>query len=68
MDNPGAPKPTCTVQPFNDVTIGNQFCGEITWLKGQNITTGYDGNLFKPNDKVSRAAMAAFLFRLVTNP
>ena len=36
----------------------------VAWLKTQHITTGCDGNLFKPTDKVTRGAMAAFLYRL----
>jgi len=65
LDHPGVTtKPTCTAAPFLDVAVGSQFCGEIAWLKTQHITTGYDGNLFKPTDKVTRGAMAAFLYRL----
>ncbi|RIJ69439.1 hydrolase [Nakamurella silvestris] len=56
--------PTCTSAPFADVPVGSQFCGEISWLKTQNITTGYAGNKFQPGEKISRQAMAAFLYRL----
>ena len=64
LKNPGVAKPVCSTRPFSDVTISNQFCGEIEWFKAQKITTGYDGGLFKPGNKVDRQAMAAFLFRL----
>jgi len=64
VQHPGGAKPTCTVAPFVDVAAGNQFCGEITWLKASGITTGYDGNRFQPGEKISRQAMAAFLYRM----
>ncbi|RIJ78328.1 S-layer homology domain-containing protein [Nakamurella silvestris] len=63
LKNPNAPKPVCTVRPFTDVAVGSTFCGEITWLAEQGITTGENGK-FKPADAVSRQAMAAFLYRL----
>ncbi|MEO6350442.1 MAG: S-layer homology domain-containing protein, partial [Candidatus Limnocylindrales bacterium] len=53
----------CTVPPFPDVPTTHPFCGEITWMKDNGITTGYaDGN-FKPSLPVLRQAMAAFLAR-----
>ncbi|RIJ79028.1 hypothetical protein D1871_00430 [Nakamurella silvestris] len=55
--------PACTVKPFGDVGIKDPFCGEISWLAKQKITTGADGK-FSPNGAVSREAMAAFLYRL----
>jgi len=33
-------------------------------LKSTQITTGYAGNKFQPGEKISRQAMAAFLYRL----
>jgi len=62
--HPGAAKPLCTSAPFADVAVGSQFCGEIAWLKSTQITTGYAGNKFQPGEKISRQAMAAFLYRL----
>jgi len=62
--NPGAAKPTCTVAPFSDVPVGSPFCGEISWLKSQQITTGNDDGTFKPGGIVQRQAAAAFLHRL----
>ncbi|RIJ78644.1 hypothetical protein D1871_01425 [Nakamurella silvestris] len=68
LTHPGTAAPVCGSAPFADVTTGNQFCGEITWLRSTGITTGYDGNTFHPAEKVSRQAMAAFLYRLAHQP
>ncbi|RIJ71057.1 hypothetical protein D1871_15870 [Nakamurella silvestris] len=62
--NPGATAPACTVAPFADVPVGSDFCGEISWLKSKNITTGFEGNTFRPGASIERQAMAAFLYRL----
>ncbi|RIJ76488.1 hypothetical protein D1871_11960 [Nakamurella silvestris] len=64
LQHPGASKPNCTARPFADVAVNDQFCGEITWLKASGITTGYDKDQFRPAEKISRQAMAAFLYRL----
>ena len=59
LKNPNAADaPECTVKPFTDVAISNQFCGEIAWLKTQNITAGYAGGTFKPTGTIDRQAMA----------
>ncbi|RIJ77549.1 hypothetical protein D1871_06555 [Nakamurella silvestris] len=64
LTHAGATTPACTVAPFTDVPIGSPFCGEIAWLKTTDITTGYTGGRFQPGEKISRQAMAAFLYRL----
>jgi hypothetical protein len=64
--SPNGPSPPCTVAPFPDVQVGAAFCGEIAWLAGQNITTGYPDGGFHPLDGVARDAMAAFLYRFAT--
>ncbi|WP_448610222.1 S-layer homology domain-containing protein [Geodermatophilus sp. URMC 60] len=43
------------------------FFGDISWLVGQGITTGYADGTFGSVRNVSRQAMAAFLFR-AANP
>jgi hypothetical protein len=48
---------------FVDVGLGHTFFTEIEWMDDQGITTGYPGGLYKPAVNVSRAAMAAFLYR-----
>ncbi|RIJ77417.1 glycoside hydrolase family 43 [Nakamurella silvestris] len=61
--NPGVQAPACTSRPFTDVLVGAPFCGEISWLKGQEITTGFPGGTFQPGGIVQRQAVAAFLHR-----
>lgn len=41
------------------------FAAEISWLAAAGITTGYNDGTFRPSARVSRQAMAAFLFRFV---
>ncbi|QCO96745.1 hypothetical protein FCN77_02170 [Arthrobacter sp. 24S4-2] len=54
------------VSPFRDLSPGDMFYKEITWLASQGITTGYDDGTFRPRTAVSREAMAAFLYRYAT--
>jgi len=56
---------------FDDVPVGDPFCGYITWMAQNGITGGcqaIDANhrLYCPNDSVSRSQMAAFMSRLGT--
>jgi hypothetical protein len=53
---------------FVDVPTSSQFYTEIEWMADEDITNGYPGNLFKPTQDVSRAAMAAFMKRLAEGP
>ncbi|GAB3546198.1 hypothetical protein GCM10027404_06060 [Arthrobacter tumbae] len=60
-----AGSPTEGFEPttFPDVTTGNEFFDEISWLASTGITTGYPDGTFKPVQSVNRDAMAAFLYR-----
>ena len=49
--------------PFKDVDASYPFYKEIVWMYQQGITTGYPDGTFRPNDSVSREAMAAFFYR-----
>lgn len=53
--------------PFTDVSTGNLFYKEISWLAEQGISTGWvqpDGTRkFAPLEPVHRDAMAAFMYR-----
>jgi hypothetical protein len=49
--------------PFDDVSIFHWAVKEIRWLKNNGITTGYPDGTFRPDNTVSRAEMAAFLYR-----
>lgn len=59
--NPAAPK-------FCDVLGGHAFGEEISWLAGEGITTGYEDGTFRPRTKISREAMATFLYRYAGSP
>ncbi|WP_162242339.1 carboxypeptidase regulatory-like domain-containing protein [Arthrobacter sp. Leaf337] len=70
-----ATTPDATVAPapsFTDVSTGNQFYKEITWLASSGISTGWtaaDGTkTFGPVLPVNRDAMAAFMYRLRGKP
>ena len=60
--------PACTSQPFSDVPVADQFCGEIAWLAGSGITGGFQDGTFRPLEPVSRQAMASFLYRVEHGP
>ena len=49
--------------PFKDVDASYPFYKEIVWMYQQGFTTGYPDGTFRPNDSVSREAMAAFFYR-----
>ena len=51
------------VGPFDDISIFHWAVRDITWLKSNDITTGYSDNTFRPDNNVTRAEMAAFLHR-----
>ena len=57
--------------PFADVTATDPFATEIAWLPTAGIATGTDvggGRLeFRPDELVTREAMAAFLYRAAHN-
>ncbi|RIJ76564.1 hypothetical protein D1871_11925 [Nakamurella silvestris] len=55
--------PTCTTAPFSDITYGSASCGAISWLKANNITTGYTDGSFKPTLPIARDAVAAWFHR-----
>lgn len=58
-----AKAPSCSASAFSDVARNHPFCGEIAWLSSQDITSGYDDGRFRPDQPVTRQAMAAFLQR-----
>jgi serine protease AprX len=56
--------PDCTTAPFSDVAIDHPFCPEISWLKSEGITNGFEDGTYRPLANVTRQAMAAFLARV----
>ncbi|WP_053004696.1 spherulation-specific family 4 protein [Kocuria sp. SM24M-10] len=73
---PAAPeKPTYTApitSPFRDVRTDHLFYEEIAWLASEGISTGWDAGqgvkTFRPDARVNRDAMAAFLYRQAGSP
>lgn len=57
-----------SVSPFADVRRGDKFYTEITWMRASKLSTGNTQPTGKPTylpkDKVSREAMAAFIYRM----
>jgi glucose/arabinose dehydrogenase len=53
---------------FSDVSSGDPFYAEISWLAHTGITTGFSDGTFRPADTIDRQAMAAFLHRLAGVP
>ena len=49
---------------FHDVGRGQYYTAPIDWLKQQGITTGTSPTRFSPEDLVTRAQMATFLWRM----
>ena len=60
---PGAPS-----SGFTDVPAGQYYTEAVDWLLQRGITTGTSPTTFSPNDPVTRAQMAAFLWRLAGQP
>lgn len=52
---------------FSDIS-DYPFKAEIEWMAKERISTGYDDGTFRPTENVSRAAMAAFIYRLEGSP
>jgi uncharacterized protein YkwD len=48
---------------FNDSNT-SVFAGDIAWMGGVGITTGYADGSYRPFDNVTREQMAAFMYRL----
>jgi hypothetical protein len=53
---------------FKDVSSSNQFAKPICWMKAKGITSGVTATQYAPNGSVTRAQMAAFLYRLAGSP
>jgi glucose/arabinose dehydrogenase len=53
---------------FVDVLGTHPFYDDIAWMVDNGIATGYSDGTFRPNDGVTRQAMAAFLYRTAGSP
>lgn len=59
-----APVAAMVAQQFRDVPVDGVHAEAIAWLAGTGVTAGCDTGTFCPNDTVSRAQLASFLYRL----
>lgn len=50
--------------PFKDVSTGQQFYLEMSWLSDTQVSTGWPDGTYRSGEAVNRDAMAAFLFRM----
>lgn len=49
---------------FTDVSRGHSFYETITWMGCAGLTVGYADGSFRPYQQITRAEVAAFLYRL----
>jgi hypothetical protein len=63
----GQPTPTTTAT-FEDVAVDATYTTAVDWLAEQQITLGCTTTTYCPNGTVTRAEMAAFLWRLEDSP
>jgi hypothetical protein len=57
-----------TAPPFADVGWSHPFVDDIVWLVDQGITTGFVDGTYRPGAAITRATMAAFLYRYEGSP
>ncbi|MCI9587364.1 MAG: leucine-rich repeat protein [Oscillospiraceae bacterium] len=48
---------------FTDVPGNQWYTGAVNWAAANDIVSGYGGDLFGPNDPITREQMAAILYR-----
>lgn len=53
---------------FKDVTAKTAHFEDIAWMAAKGISTGFADGTFRPSSNVTRADMAAFLYRLAGEP
>ena len=63
-----AGEPRASSPAFADVPAGSYYHDAVGWLAAQGITTGTSPTTFSPHDIVTRAQMAAFLWRFAGEP
>ena len=63
----GQPAPTATAA-FEDVAVDATYTTAVDWLAEQQITLGCTTTTYCPDGTVTRAEMAAFLWRLEGSP
>ncbi|HHY11386.1 MAG TPA: S-layer homology domain-containing protein, partial [Firmicutes bacterium] len=48
---------------FTDVDLGTWYTDAVAWASANGIVEGYGGNLFGPDDSITREQMACILYR-----
>jgi alpha-tubulin suppressor-like RCC1 family protein len=61
----GGGQSMATTPQFSDVTAGNPFVTDVSWLFVRKITRGLVDGSFHPQQAVSRRAMATYLYRML---
>lgn len=61
------PRPSCPGAVFDDVGPTHPFCPEIKWMADTGVSVGFPGNVYRPDQTLTRQQMAAFSYRLL-NP
>ncbi|MBP9987864.1 MAG: S-layer homology domain-containing protein [Ruminococcus sp.] len=51
---------------FSDVTKGSWYYDAIMWAKENDIVYGYDGGIFKPNNKITREQLAVIFHKFAS--
>lgn len=64
----GCPKATAKTNPFTDVHTSDYFYEAVLWAVENGITNGTSSTTFSPNASVTRAQVAAFLWRANGEP
>ena len=60
--------PAAAQTPFTDVPAGVFYTEPVAWIANVGITTGTSPTTYSPNEIVTRAQMATFLWRSVGRP
>ena len=58
----------CPPSGFSDVSASRYYSPAVDWLLHRGITTGTSATEYSPEDPVTRAQMATFLWRLAGSP
>ena len=64
----GCPTPTTKTCAFTDVKEGAYYYEAVLWAVEKGITDGTSATTFSPNEKVTRAQVVTFLYRMEGQP
>ena len=64
----GSPEVKSTTLKFADASeVAKDFATAVAWGVENRVITGYGDNTFRPNQSISRAQMATFMYRYMKN-